>query len=378
MVRGNLTSFQLFSFMFLFELGSAIVVGLGMDAKQDAWLAVLLGMLPSVGIFAVYCYLYSHYPDRPVTDYIPIILGRWIGYPIAVVYIAYFIYIAGRILRDVGDLLIATNYNETPLFVVNGLLLLVVLYGVYLGLGTIGKAGELFLLIAVSFILFLLAALFLSPQAVKPEQLLPVLENGWKPVLATAFPLTATFPFGETIAFAAILPALKRRKSAWPAGASAIVLSGLLLAAIRAVDIAVLGAQYAAGSQFPFLETTRRISIGDFVQRMDALVLSTLVISAFFKIAAFGYAAVAGIRCLLRQWNVPAWLPIVAVAAAAYVASLKMARNVVEHLETGLELVPKTMHVPLQYAIPLLLAAVVFIRGAVGASGPMPGANADR
>jgi len=370
-----MTSFQLFSFMFLFELGSAIVVGLGMDAKQDAWLAVLLGLAPSVGIYAVYCYLYSRYPDRPMTDYIPFIVGRWIGYPIAVAYIIYFIYIAGRILRDVGDLLVTTNYNETPLSVVNGILLLVVLYGVFLGLGTLGKSGELFLLVAVSFILFLLVALFLTPQAVQPEQLLPMLENGWKPVLATAFPLTATFPFGETIAFAAILPGLIHRKSAWPAGASAIALSGLLLAGIRAVDVSVLGAQYAANSQFPFLETTRRINIGDFIQRMDALVLSTLVIGSFFKIAAFSYAAAAGIRCLTRRWNVPAWLLLVAVGSAAYFASLKMASNVVEHLETGLELVPKAMHVPLQYAIPLLLAAVVFVRESVGRDGSSPRAN---
>ncbi|WP_375540594.1 GerAB/ArcD/ProY family transporter [Peribacillus simplex] len=46
--------------------------------------------------------------------------------------------------------------------------------------------------------------------SVKAENLLPVLEEGWKPVFTTAFPLTFTFPFGEMIVFTVLMPYLNR------------------------------------------------------------------------------------------------------------------------------------------------------------------------
>lgn len=45
---------QYFIIIVLFELGSAILVGLGMDAGRDAWFAILLGMLCGMVLFLGY------------------------------------------------------------------------------------------------------------------------------------------------------------------------------------------------------------------------------------------------------------------------------------------------------------------------------------
>ncbi len=44
MEKAKISASQLFILMVLFELGSALLVPLAIDAKQDAWLAILLGM----------------------------------------------------------------------------------------------------------------------------------------------------------------------------------------------------------------------------------------------------------------------------------------------------------------------------------------------
>lgn len=44
MEEAKLSAIQLFALMFIFELGSALVVILGISAKKDAWLVILLGM----------------------------------------------------------------------------------------------------------------------------------------------------------------------------------------------------------------------------------------------------------------------------------------------------------------------------------------------
>ncbi|MDR7246351.1 GerAB/ArcD/ProY family transporter, partial [Priestia megaterium] len=54
MEKAKISSSQLFILMVLFELGSALLVPLAIDAKQDAWLAILLGMVFSFVLLLVY------------------------------------------------------------------------------------------------------------------------------------------------------------------------------------------------------------------------------------------------------------------------------------------------------------------------------------
>jgi len=58
MEKAKISAVQLFILMVLFELGSALLVPLAIDAKQDAWLAILLGMVFSFVLLLIYHKLY--------------------------------------------------------------------------------------------------------------------------------------------------------------------------------------------------------------------------------------------------------------------------------------------------------------------------------
>ncbi len=47
MENARISGWQLFVLITLFEIGSAFLIGLAMDAKQDAWIAILVGMISS-------------------------------------------------------------------------------------------------------------------------------------------------------------------------------------------------------------------------------------------------------------------------------------------------------------------------------------------
>ncbi|MFD2877533.1 GerAB/ArcD/ProY family transporter [Paenibacillus rhizoplanae] len=49
----------------LFELGTALVVNLGMESGRDAWLSILLGCVAGLMVFTGYAYLYRKQPDLP-------------------------------------------------------------------------------------------------------------------------------------------------------------------------------------------------------------------------------------------------------------------------------------------------------------------------
>ncbi|WP_257351663.1 GerAB/ArcD/ProY family transporter [Pseudalkalibacillus decolorationis] len=186
MEKSKISPQQLFSLIILFEFGTALVVPLGVDAKQDAWLAELLGLTGGVILLLIYYYLYSHNKDQLLTSYIQKILGKYIGYFIGLSYILFFIYGASRDLRESSELFLL-QFSETPMTALSGIMMILVCYAVYLGIEVLARTGELFLGIVFSMVILTIFCATFS-NVIRFENLLPVLENGWKPVLTTAFP----------------------------------------------------------------------------------------------------------------------------------------------------------------------------------------------
>lgn len=355
MEKEKISKRQLFSLMVLFEIGSAIVVGLGMKAKQDAWLAILLGMIGGLALFLIYGYLFQCYSNMPLTIYIEKIMGKYIGKVVALAYNLYFIYIAARVLRDFGELTKTTILHETPLVAINFLFVLIVGYGCYLGIEVLARTGEIFFIIIMILGILFTALVFISGLP-KVNNLLPVLENGWGPVLSTTFPLTLSFPFGEMIVFTMLLPYLNQPKKAIRTGLLAILLSGLILSWIIAINISVLGVFNVEQATFPLSKTIEKISIGDFIQRLDAMGVVMLVVGGFFKCGIFFYAALIGLADLFKVKKYQTL--IIPCGIILVISSLYIADNYVKHIEIGLEKVPIYLHIPFQIIIPIILAFI--------------------
>jgi spore germination protein KB len=89
MEKAKISASQLFILIVLFELGTSLLLPIAMDAKQDAWLAILFGMVFSFVLLLVYHRLYLYYPDLLPTEYIQKILGKAMGTLLAFLYIFY-------------------------------------------------------------------------------------------------------------------------------------------------------------------------------------------------------------------------------------------------------------------------------------------------
>ncbi|PFG14993.1 GerAB/ArcD/ProY family transporter [Bacillus sp. es.036] len=352
----KLSSKQLFSIMVLFELGSSVVVGLGMEAEQDAWITILLGMCGGFILFFVYASLFKRYPDLPLSEYAQKILGKWPGKIIAVLYSLYFIYIGARVLRDFGELIVTSTLSETPLFVINLLISGVILYGALLGVEVIGRSSEIFFVI-VMFLGVIFIGLILLSNLFHIENLQPVLENGWRPVFQTAFPLVLTFPFGEMVVFTMFLPFLPKKKEGQKTGMYAILLSGIILTVTIIFQIGVMGAYQAKTSTFPLLETIGRINIQDIIQRLDPIAILILMIGGFIKIIIFLFGSAIS---LSTAFSIKSWKTLtVIITCAALITSILIERNYLEHIQIGLNVVPYYVHPPFQIGIPLLLFLVM-------------------
>ncbi|OLN21437.1 spore gernimation protein KB [Domibacillus antri] len=359
MEKAKISAYQLFVLIVLFELGSALLLPLAIEAKQDAWLAILIGMAGGCCLFFIYYGLYHYYPDILPTEYTQKIIGKFLGRILSFLYILYFMYLAARVLRDFGEMLLIFAYSETPLFVTNSLLIIVIIYTVRKGIEVLARTGELLFvfigLLAVSgFLLITLSGV------IQVTNLQPVLENGMLPVVKTAITQTLYIPFGEIIVFAMIIPYLNRPEKLKRTGLYALGVSGFSLALVMAMNISVLGVSLTARSQFPLLSTIQTIQVEQFLERLDVYFMLTLVIGGFFKIAVFSYAAVTGAANLFNVKE-PSRL-VYPIGVVILLISMIIASSFSEHIEEGVKVIPLYVHLPFQIIIPTLLLFAAYLK----------------
>lgn len=362
MEKEKISATQLFSLICLFELGTALVVPLGIKAKQDAWIAVILGLGEGLGLFTIYSFLLRLYPGQTLTSYTKRILGTYIGWLLGLLYAVFFIYTASRDVRDFGELLVSSVYQETPLFVINALIIITIAYVLYKGIEVVARVGEVYIVLLI--LLGVLGIfLVLISQNVNIKNLSPVLGEGWKPVVTTAFPHILVFPFGEMLCFTMILPYLNKLQQAIKIGFSAMIISGVILSFTIALNIAVLDVDTVSQSTFPLLLTIGKVNIAEFLQRLDPIAIFTLIIGNFFKIAIYFYVAV---MCASELFKVQKQKLIWPIGVIIIFSSILIANNFAEHLTEAFKMGPMYVAVIMEAGIPLLLLIIALIRKRFG------------
>jgi spore germination protein KB len=362
MKQEKLSPLQLFYVMTAFEAGSSVVFGIGAEAKQDAWLTFGVGMLCSFVLVWVYSKLMEQYPGDTLVQMIPKIVGKVLGYPLCLIYIVYFLYLASRALRDFGELIIGTLLTGTPIIVVIGSFAAVILYSLRGGLETFGRIGEIIFpgwLVSIT----LLWIILFSSQVMDFGQLRPVLEDGGR-IWKAAFPVVVTFPFGEMVLFTMFGPAFRDPKKIKTVGMAVVLTTGLLLMINMINILSVIGPQILGKEQFPLLTAAKMGSIGDFIEHIDALLVITMVAGGFFKTGGWLYGAALGTAQLLKLENYQTVL--IPIGVIAVPLSLMIAANFTEHVDIGLRVVTWYVHIPIQIVIPACLLGISFIRKTFG------------
>ncbi|REE87395.1 spore germination protein KB [Paenibacillus taihuensis] len=351
---------HLFAWITLFQLGTAVVIPVGMDAKQDAWLVTLTGCLIGILFFAIVSGgLYRLYPSLMFTTYTRRIIGPFLGWLLGFGYLLYFMYIASRNTRDFIDLLTAAAYDATPMFALGVFMLIAVGYIISLGIEVYARTAFIFFLMCCGVFMFIILLVILSDLS-DFHRIQPILGEGWKPIWKALLPTGLTFPFGEMIVMTMFLPYLNKKYKAVRITTGAMAFSAVLLCIATFVNISVLGVEIASRATFPLFTSLSRLRLAEIVQRLDSVVLFLLIITSFFKIGTFMFASILAASDLFKVSNYKTL--VMPIGVIVLLTSLTIAGNLTEHLKEGLKLVPYYMHLPLQFAIPICLWLIGLIR----------------
>lgn len=359
MEKAKIDLAQLFSLMTLFQLGTSIVLPIGIDAENNAWIAIILSCFGGLLLFFINYQLFSYYPNQQPCSYFKDILGSVLSRILSYIYLVYFTYLTARVLRDFGELLATFAYRETPVIFINALMILTIVYGVGKGIEVIARTGQLNMLIMILMaILGLLLIVFTG--LIQLQRLNPKLGTGLMGILKTIGTQTLYVPFGELVAFSYIYPYLNNPKFGRRVGIGSILFSGIGLSVTMAINIAVLSSAKVAHSPFPLLATIQQIEFGDILERLDVLFLIALFIGAFFKISIFFYVSS---MIATHLYKLPSHKEAVfPLALVILFLSMSISGNYAEHLMEGLKLVPYILHLPMQVIVPCLLFLIAFFK----------------
>lgn len=366
----RISNLQLFTLTMLFQIGTTIIFGFASTAGRDAWLSVLLSTVAGAGLIYLYLKLMLLHPGLTLVEWYPHQFGPRLGIPIAWMYPLLFIYDAGRALADVKDLIPLTLLPLTPSWFTVGFFILVITYLLYCGLETMGRVGEIWLPI-ILLIIGIEIILILGSGVINYKNLLPIAGQGWERIWGSVWPLGITQSFGECIEFAMIWPYVTRQNRIIPVTLLATCITGLLLAFLDALAILVLGEATFTRNIYPLFVLVQQISVAEFLQNLDIIGIIYFLTTAFFKITLHIYCAVYAIRKLTHVPNGHVF--ILPVAVIVYYLSLTMASSVVNHIQTGLKILPYNLWIPLFLVFPGILFIVATIKKkATKKSSPIP------
>lgn len=357
MVR--ISNYQLFCLMLLFEIGSSIIFVRGIAAKQDAWIAVLLGALIGLGLMWVYTELRNKIPQENLTEMIIKILGKKLGIPLVLYYGLFFLYCSSKNFHEFGIILVMTFLIKTPIFVILTVFMLTALYVLFLGVEVLARTSEILFPIVVFFILSVVIMIGISGR-VQLDELRPVLANGWQPIFKEVYPGLVNFPFGEAVVFMMYWRYLDAEQPVRRIALLAIGMSGLLISLIVAIDIGVLGVNIAAAATIAFLEVIKLINVGDIITNLDAFGIVLMFVGGFYKMILFFYGGVQAFATVFKGVD-SRWIMIFS-AIFVQLLSIDFEPSFPFHVWSGVDVsMPYTFN-PFQTIIPSLLLLIYCLK----------------
>ncbi|SFD39980.1 spore germination protein KB [Lentibacillus persicus] len=258
----------------------------GDQAKQDMWLSPIWAS--AAGFLAVFLAirLNNRFPDMTIIQYSEVIVGKFLGKAIGLLFILFLAHNCGVTLREYGEFVKGNFLEDTPLAVIIGSMIFICALAVRGGIEVMARSAQVF--VPVVTVLFIVVLLLLIPD-ITPGNVQPVFKDGIMPSLKGA--TVAAGWFLEFFVIAFMLPFLRNRKKSAKWSIITVVAVIITMVVTNLVTLFIFGALTPTFT-YPVMEAARYISIAEFIQHMESVVMAIWVGGIFIKISVLLYITV--------------------------------------------------------------------------------------
>lgn len=276
---------------FFFVIGTSILIapgGLAAAAKQDAWIAALLGVLFNLAMAWGYAALAERHPDRTLVGICELLLGKWPGRLAGLSFVLFCYLLAALMIGDMGYFLTSQIMTDTPTEALQLLFVAAVVLTVSQGMTGYARTSEvLFPIVLLLFLLFLFP-LLTEFQFGRME---PVLEFGLAPVWHGG---RHFFALQELAVLMMLYPFVSPGKGRSQALLLGTALGGFVLVFTTVGSIGVLDDVLTANNIYPVYTLAKNIRVGMIIERIEGLMIFIWVCSIFLKVTITFDASLIG------------------------------------------------------------------------------------
>ncbi|QQP14973.1 endospore germination permease [Lysinibacillus agricola] len=303
MEKEIISSRQFMIITLLFSIGTAILIipaSVTSEAKQDAWIAAIIGVVLSLPIVKLFVALGNRTPTLTFVEANEKILGRFFGKFTTICFIIISLLSAGELLYFIEFFMKTEIMPETPTMAFAFMFSIIIIYAAFLGIEVFARSAEI--LFPIFILIFIFFVIFISPS-IHIENLQPIMETPKKLVFFSMIRFISLFSFPLAVLLMIFPSAVNVQKSAQKGFYIGTIIGGIVLITIITLSILVLGPANTASRTFPSYSLAQRISIGNFLQRIEVIMAAMWIISIYIRTFMYFYASVIGIAQLFKIKN---------------------------------------------------------------------------
>lgn len=325
----------------------------GKFALHDMWMTPILGSL--TGFITVYTTwkLHQLFPKMTPVQYAEKILGKVLGWIFSFIIVFFYIHNTGLVIRQYSDFISGNVMLQTPTIIFSITIMFVSALAVRGGLEVIARsaviATTLFLITSVTLVFLL--------KDIDITYMLPILENGFIPVLKGSFIYNSWF--SEFFLLAFLFPFLNHPEKGLRSGMKASLYVMLLLLMISFFVLTMLG-ESMVNQFYPVYSIVRGIKVLGFFENFEVIITASWVLGNFIKVSVFLYVASLGLAQLfkLSDYRFIVFPLSLLIVFFSYLGIPNIV-NLIDYMAT----VQPFYFVITQTILPLFLLALAVVRG---------------
>ncbi len=283
----KISRIQLFFILIWVILGTGLMTipfTISRFTTRGGWIVGLLFLMGALTALGTTWIANKNFPNMSFLEALNMVFGPWFGRMLAVIALVWVYLFLCMVVRELNLFVEVTILPKTPLYWIGALCLIPVAYAVYHGVENIARVAEVFSL----FMLPIIVVLMILPMNAADLHLLrPLRAEGWTPIFRAAVTPGMSFAFEFTVVIYLLSHLAVREKAHWDILSAALVVT-FILCVVEVLILLVLGpaANYFT---FPSLEVIRSIRYGQFIERIDTVLVVMILTMMFIKLATFHF-----------------------------------------------------------------------------------------
>ncbi|MFJ7737465.1 endospore germination permease [Lysinibacillus sp. NPDC097287] len=284
----------------LCSIGTTILIipsSIAQVVKQDAWIVAIMGVAVSLLLVKLYISVGNTTPSLSLVEANEKILGKFIGKVVSIAFTLFTFLAAGELLYYIGNFMQTEVMPETPTVAFALLFMLIIMFATYLGLEVFARSAEI--LFPIFLFIFVMFVLFITPN-IEIKNIQPLFEATPGSFIYGILLFVSTFAFPLVVLLMIFPSTVNVKKAAQKGFYIGTLVGGLFLIILISLSILVLGSTNTSLRTFPSYTLAQRISIGNFLQRIEIIMTFMWITTIYIRSFIYFYAAVKGLGQLLN------------------------------------------------------------------------------